>query len=103
MQLYYHKEVTYQGDINITLPAYLDDTVWGCEDWSKTHLVLYSDTQSEIEALKDYTCVVVEVYDTLQNAVVTHDKDIVYLTFDSPNDDNVNFIREDDVVTHWSP
>ena len=103
MKLYYHKEITYQGDVNITLPAYLDDTVWGCDDWSKTHLVLYSTASSQIQLLQDYTCVVVEVYDTLQNAVVTHDKDIVYLTFDSPNDDNVNFIREDDVVTHWSP
>jgi hypothetical protein len=43
------------------------------------------------------------VYNELVNATVTHDKDIVYLTFDSPNDANVNFIREDDVVTHWSP
>ncbi len=103
MQLYYHKEVTYQGDVEIVLPEYLDDAKWGCDDWSKTHLVLYSEAPNQIEWLREYTTIVVMVYDTLQNAVVTHDKDIVYLTFDSPNDDNVNFIREDDVVTHWSP
>jgi len=103
MILYYHKEVTYQGDVEIVLPEYLDDTKWGCDDWSKTHLVLYSEAPNQIEWLRDYTCIVVMVYNELVNAVVTHDKDIVYLTFDSPNDDNVNFIREDDVVTHWSP
>ena len=103
MKLYYHKEVTYQGDIDITLPAYLDDTKWGCDDWSKTHLVLYSEHSSEITALEDHSCIVVEVYNTLQNAIVDYSEDIVYLTFDSANDENVNFIREDDVVTHWCP
>ena len=103
MQLYYHKEVTYQGDINITLPAYLDDTKWGCDDWSKGHLVLYSEHTSEIEALENYSCIVVEVYGTLQNATVDYTDQQVLLTFDAANDANVNFIREDDVVTHWSP
>jgi hypothetical protein len=103
MQLYYHKEITYQGDISITLPAYLDDTKWGCDDWSKTHLVLYSEHSSEITALENHSCIVVEVYGTLQNAVVDYTDQQVLLTFDAANDENINFIREDDVVTHWSP
>jgi hypothetical protein len=103
MILYYHKEVTYQGDIEVILPEYLDDTRWGCDDWSTGHLVLYSEHPSEIEALKNYSCIVVEVYDTLQNATVDYTDQQVLLTFDAANDENINFIREDDVVTHWSP
>ena len=103
MILYYHKEVTYQGDVEVILPEYLDDTKWGCDDWSKGHLVLYSEHTSEIEALENYSCIVVEVYGTLQNATVDYTDQQVLLTFDAANDANVNFIREDDVVTHWSP
>lgn len=103
MKLYYHKEVTYQVDIDITLPAYLDDTKWGCDDWSKTHLVLYSEHPSEIEALENYSCIVVEVYGTLQNATIDYTEQEVLLTFDAANDENVNFIKENVVVTHWCP